>query len=220
MSTEDEDLYRDEELEYDPYRRRRRRAAVKTAITFLVLIGLLVGAGYWGWQQFAPADRAASSRTANASPCAGRTHVAARSTAKAKTKARAARHKRHPAASKKRSHPSALPPPRVITVNVYNSTDRDGLAADTAVTMQNRGFHVDRIANDPLGRHVLASAQVRYGPKGAAAARVVAAYVARAGLLRVHRKGRAVDLVLGQRFRFVRSAATARASLRAHGSCS
>ena len=51
--------------------------------------------------------------------------------------------------------PTSTPPaPADIRVNVYNSTDRNGLASSTAGAMRERGFAVLDIANDPLGREI------------------------------------------------------------------
>jgi hypothetical protein len=94
----------------------------------------------------------------------------------------------------------ALVPGRV-TVNVYNSTDRNGLAAATATSLARQGFVVDTVANDPLQRTVTAPAEVRHGPKGTASAALVARTVGKGAVLRLDgRAGAEVDLVLGTGF--------------------
>lgn len=93
-----------------------------------------------------------------------------------------------------------LPASRTITVNVYNATDRAGLARTTATDLGKRGFRVGRVANDPKNATVAATAEVRYGPKGAAQAKVVAAQVQGATLVVDKRGDATVDLVLGDAY--------------------
>ncbi|HYN30860.1 MAG TPA: LytR C-terminal domain-containing protein [Dermatophilaceae bacterium] len=97
--------------------------------------------------------------------------------------------------------PKALVPAKV-TVNVYNSTDRTGLAASTAKALERQGFVVDAIANDPLDRTVTAPAEVRHGPPGAKQAALVARTVGKGVTVRRDgRKDASVDLVVGTAFR-------------------
>lgn len=107
--------------------------------------------------------------------------------------------------------PSALPtttcPPKPgakkpasITVNVYNATDRNGLAARTATALRQRGFKVSTVANDPLQKTVAGPAEVRHGRSGAAAGKVVAALVKGAKSIQDGRPDASVDLVLGEKF--------------------
>jgi hypothetical protein len=115
--------------------------------------------------------------------------------------------------------PTPLPTPvaiRLIHVNVYNATDRRGLATEVAVTLRRRGFHVRAVDNDPLHRTVSGVAEVRTGPRGAGAARTVAAQVGAAPGVAVvpdSRAGTGVDLVIGNGFRSLRSTAAAVAAL-------
>jgi hypothetical protein len=88
-----------------------------------------------------------------------------------------------------------------VEVNVYNSTSRNGLAATVAAALVKRSFVVGTVANDPLHARVTGTALVRYGAKGAAAAKLVAAQVPEAVMRRDKRKGATVDLVLGDGFR-------------------
>jgi hypothetical protein len=97
--------------------------------------------------------------------------------------------------------PKALVPAKV-TVNVYNSTDRNGLAAATAKALERQGFVVDAIANDPLKRTVKAPAEVRHGPKGTKQAALVAGTVGKGVVvLKDTRKDAEVDLVVGRSFK-------------------
>jgi hypothetical protein len=94
----------------------------------------------------------------------------------------------------------AAPKPADITVNVYNATDRDGLAAKTASEVRERGFDVATITNDPLGRTVAGPAEVRYGKSGAAKAKVVLGLVKGAKPVQDARADASVDLVVGEKF--------------------
>jgi len=106
---------------------------------------------------------------------------------------------------------------RLVHVNVYNATDRRGLATEVAAALRHRGFHVGKVDNDPLHRTVSAVAEVRSGPHGAGAARTVTAQVGAAPAVAAvadARTGAGVDLVLGPAFRGLRSPAAAAAALR------
>ena len=103
-----------------------------------------------------------------------------------------------------------------IRVNVFNSTQRDGLAASVARELRQRGFRVAAVANDPRRRKVSAAAEVRHGPRGYAQARTLAAHVEGPVVLAPDRRADAsVDLALGTGWRRTRPPAAAAAALRA-----
>lgn len=93
-----------------------------------------------------------------------------------------------------------LPQPAQITLNVYNSTNRVGLAAKTADELRARGFLVEKIDNDPKGSGMTSVGEVRYGKKGEAQAQVVAFYIPGITLVNDGRKGKTVDVAIGQQF--------------------
>ncbi len=93
-----------------------------------------------------------------------------------------------------------LPKPAKVTVNVYNATTVAGLASKTAVDLEKRGFKVGKVANDPAGRKITGVGQIRFGPKGADQAQLVLVYVPGAELVELDRKGRKVDLAMGDAF--------------------
>lgn len=95
--------------------------------------------------------------------------------------------------------PAPLPAPGKVTVNVYNTTFRTGLAKSAATEMRGRGFRIGTVGNDP-SRVVLDVAEVRYGEDGEPEARLVARQVAGAKLVRDGRSGATVDLALGNLF--------------------
>jgi hypothetical protein len=90
--------------------------------------------------------------------------------------------------------------PGKVQVNVYNATNRNGLAARTAKHLATYGFRIGKVDNDPLDRRVRGTAEIRGGPSSARQIAVVRAYVDKETVYRVARKGTAVDLVLGPRF--------------------
>ena len=91
--------------------------------------------------------------------------------------------------------------PRAVTVNVYNSTDRVGLAGSVAKALRTQGFKVVDVANDPLGRPISGVGEIRSGSDGAAGATLVAARLAGAKVVLDSRTDATVDLVLGKTFR-------------------
>lgn len=95
---------------------------------------------------------------------------------------------------------SAVRVPAQVTVNVYNATDRAGLAARTASDVRKRGFRVSAVSNDPLQKKVAAAAEVRYGATGAPSAKLVLALVKGSKGVKDSRTDSSVDLVLGNTF--------------------
>ena len=93
-----------------------------------------------------------------------------------------------------------LPRASMVTVNVFNSTKRVGLAGDAAKLMGVRGFKIGAVENDPLGVPLEGVGEIRYGPKGEAAAQLVAFHFPDATLVNDGRKGKKVDISLGKGF--------------------
>ena len=108
-----------------------------------------------------------------------------------------------PAAAAPNCGPGTKPTvaPSQVKLNVYNATQRQGLAKAVAASMHNRGFTIGTIANDPLKAKITISADVRYGPKGKAAATLVAGEVPGAKIVADKRKDATVDLVLGNAYK-------------------
>jgi uncharacterized membrane protein (DUF485 family) len=90
--------------------------------------------------------------------------------------------------------------PSLVTVNVYNATSRDGLAASVAESLQKLGFNVDKVGNDPLSLSVLGVAEIRRGPAGDAGAALTARLVPGAKVVPDERTDDTVDIVLGNTF--------------------
>ena len=91
--------------------------------------------------------------------------------------------------------------PADVTINIYNTTDRQGLARSTASELRDQGYLVATVSNDPLHRAVTGVAEIRYGTSGAGAAKLAATLVPGAALQRDGRPDSSVDLILGSRFR-------------------
>jgi hypothetical protein len=102
---------------------------------------------------------------------------------------------------------------RDITVNVYNATDRVGLANRVARQLRKRGFVIGTVGNDPAHRAVTGVAEVRASTAGAAPARTVAAQVPAYLSVPDQRAGASVDLVLGAGYHSLRPPAVAAAAL-------
>lgn len=98
--------------------------------------------------------------------------------------------------------PGAVPKPAAVTVNVYNATDRAGLAGQTATELKKRGFTIGKIGNAPdaLKNKVPGSAQVTGGKAGAAMMTLLGTEVSGAHPVTDKRNDTTVDLVLGNGF--------------------
>lgn len=96
---------------------------------------------------------------------------------------------------------SELLPAKSITLQVYNASDKAGLAGRVGTYFSQRGFRVAETGNDPQEAKVTTVALLRYGPDGALAARTVGAHI-RGAITRVQdeRIGDTVDLVLSGKF--------------------
>ena len=94
----------------------------------------------------------------------------------------------------------SLPAPSKVRVNVYNATGTAGLAGKTAKELGSRDFKVVKVANDPRDRKIAGVAQIRYGTKGVPSAQVLLFQAPGAELVNDGRKGRSVDLAMGEAF--------------------
>ena len=111
-----------------------------------------------------------------------------------------ARASRPPAATCAPYDPKAVTPENT-RVNVYNSSDRVGLAGSVARSLRDRGFVIGKVANDPSSRKAPRVAEIRYGPKGAAQAKLLRTSMPKGTtLVNDKRKAVAIDLALGQRY--------------------
>lgn len=87
--------------------------------------------------------------------------------------------------------------PSNVSLNVYNATSRVGLAGAASKVARDRGFTVKSVGNDPKKASIKQTAQVRFGPAGAASAKLVLSHVRGAVGVNDKRAGDTVDLVIG-----------------------
>lgn len=97
-------------------------------------------------------------------------------------------------------------PPRLtpiaseITLNVYNTTYKTGLASTVANELNARRFKVKEVTNDPLKTMQMGTAVIRYGEEGDLAAKVLSGHVPDATMVKDTRRGATVDLVIGNAY--------------------
>ncbi|MGA8112605.1 MAG: LytR C-terminal domain-containing protein [Actinocatenispora sp.] len=98
-----------------------------------------------------------------------------------------------------------IPEEKDVKINVYNTTDRNGLAQATASKLKGVGFHILAVKQDPKGSVVHDAAQLRYGRKAVGSAQLLRAYVAGATTAYdPERDDDTVDVVIGDGFSDVR----------------
>lgn len=104
--------------------------------------------------------------------------------------------------------------PDKVTLNVYNSTTRTGLAASVAKDLKAQGFVIAQVANDPLSKQVAAPAEVRHGPAGKAHAALVMTAIGE-GAVEVDdgRADTSVDVALGTAFSAIQPVPTPSGSI-------
>lgn len=93
--------------------------------------------------------------------------------------------------------------PKDVLVNVYNATDRKGLAATVSKAMRAQGFRVPSVTNDPLGKHIPGVGEVRFGKTGVEEATAVLLRLRGARSVPDGRADASVDLVLGDAFKAI-----------------
>ena len=100
-----------------------------------------------------------------------------------------------------------LPAPSEITLNVYNTTWKEGLATEVAGDLKDRGFKIKSTGNDPQMTFLKDEvAVIRFGPEGQRAARRLAQQIDGAQLQKDDRTSTKVDLVLGNKWSRVKPA--------------
>lgn len=94
-----------------------------------------------------------------------------------------------------------LPAPSEISLNVYNTTWKEGLASDAANELKDREFTVKSTGNDPEMAYLEDEvAVIRFGPEGQRAAKRLAQQVDGVQMQKDDRSGTEVDLVLGNKW--------------------
>jgi len=91
--------------------------------------------------------------------------------------------------------------PEITTVNVYNASTRNGLAGSVSRSLADRGFVIGKVANDPSSRKAPKIAEIRYGPKGEAQAKLLRTSLPKGTVLvNDKRKVATVDLAVGPKY--------------------
>lgn len=98
------------------------------------------------------------------------------------------------------ARPACTSSPQQVQVNVYNATNRDGLAARVAAQLKDRGFVVKTVANDPKKRTVTGRGELRYGTGSFADAQLVLRHTGSFQRIKDSRQRRTVDVVVGPEF--------------------
>ncbi|MFL6176534.1 MAG: LytR C-terminal domain-containing protein [Ornithinibacter sp.] len=111
-----------------------------------------------------------------------------------------ARATRAPAAECRPYDPKVVTPAKT-RVNVYNASNRNGLAGSVARGLKERAFVIAKVANDPSKRAAPKVAEIRYGVKGTAQAKLLRTSLPKGTkLVKDKRKVATVDLALGAKF--------------------
>jgi LytR cell envelope-related transcriptional attenuator len=109
---------------------------------------------------------------------------------------------------------ATLPDPSLVTVQVLNSTDRQGIADKARAALVNDGFNSpDPAANDKRNVKIRGVAQIRYGKKGKGGAKLLHYYFPKAKLVHIKSKTGTVVVSLGERYQGVASPSTVNAAL-------
>jgi hypothetical protein len=113
---------------------------------------------------------------------------------------------------------TTLPEPTYVTLAVYNSTSRNGLAAKAAKTLKKDGFTIpNQAANDPQNKLITGVAEIRYGASGTDGAQLLAFYVPGATMVATDSQDSTVVLSLGKGFTRFATEAEVQTALQAQG---
>jgi LytR cell envelope-related transcriptional attenuator len=96
---------------------------------------------------------------------------------------------------------SKPPPPKRISLRVYNGSTRKGLAKQVAAELKAFGFTIQDTGNDPLEAKLRTPIEIRHGDSGDLAALTTTAYLnGKVRDVRDDRQADSVDVVLGPSF--------------------
>ena len=113
------------------------------------------------------------------------------------------------------SSSNVLPTPQVVTVVVYNSTKRNGIAKAARLVLIKDGFRIpDLASNDPLKVLVKGVAEIRYPPDTAAGAKLLSYYFPTAVMKQTTATDGKVVVSLGAKYRHVATQAAVAAALK------
>jgi hypothetical protein len=106
---------------------------------------------------------------------------------------------------------SVVPQAKAVSLDVLNSTNRDGLAHTVATSLGSRGFHVADVGND--SNLVTGVAEIRFGSKGSAGATLVSFYLPGATLVPTQSSDSEVVISLGAKFKAVATTTQAKKAM-------
>ena len=111
---------------------------------------------------------------------------------------------------------SVLPTPPVVTVEVFNSTKRNGIAKAARLTLIKDGFRIpDQASNDPNKVLVKGVAEIRYPPDTVAGAKLLRYYFPTAVMKQTTATDGKVVVSLGAKYTHVATPAAVAAALKA-----
>lgn len=96
-----------------------------------------------------------------------------------------------------------------VQVRVYNGTTKSGLAKTVATDLTKRGFTIAATGNDPLGRTLTGSGEIRYGPSGTQQALLLSFQIPGVTLHADNRTDAVVDFAIGPGYTALASQAKA-----------
>jgi hypothetical protein len=109
---------------------------------------------------------------------------------------------------------SSLPDPGQVTVQVLNSTKRNGIAARARTALVEDGFNVPAAAaNDRPKTHITAVAEIRSGVKGRPGATLLHYYFPGARMVATNSRSAVVVVSLGDKYHGVASRSSVEAAL-------
>jgi hypothetical protein len=109
---------------------------------------------------------------------------------------------------------STLPAPRLVTVRLLNATDRTGIASKARTRLVADGFNIPAEAgNDRPKVKIHGVAEIRFGTKGHAGAKLLLYYLPGAKLVTTSSTSATVIVSLGEKYRGVTSASAVQAAL-------
>ena len=149
---------------------RRRFRRTRTVVTLVVLVILVVWAGWYAWRVVTEPTAAEEAEPVTTTPVCA---VAV---------------------------PTGAPAPEEISINIYNGTDRNGLASQVAREMREQGFVILDVANDPLNRSVTGVAEVRAATRDNLAVTLIMSQFPGAVFVQDERTDEVIDVVLGEAF--------------------
>jgi hypothetical protein len=120
-----------------------------------------------------------------------------------------------PSCSTSSSSSNVLPTPAVVTVQVYNSTKRNGIAKSARSALLKDGFRIpDQATNDPTKGTVKGVAEIRYPPDTASGARLLRYYFPTAVMKLTTATDGKVVVSLGAKYKHVATQAAVAAALK------